>query len=126
MIWLQEIATENEVEMIFFPKFHCELNFIEMVWGYLKAQLRRSCTFNYVQLRDELLPQAIDSLPLAFVRKAARHCFRFMSGYRMGLRGPLLDFTMKKYKGHRMIPTLTPQAKAELENAHKMYLNRFK
>ena len=27
-----------------------------------------------------------------------------MSGYRQGLDGPLLDYTMKKYSGHRRIP----------------------
>ena len=27
-----------------------------------------------------------------------------MSGFRAGLSGPLLDFTMKKYKSHRSIP----------------------
>jgi hypothetical protein len=28
-----------------------------------------------------------------------------MSGYREGLEGPLLDYTMKKYRSHRAIPT---------------------
>jgi hypothetical protein len=28
-----------------------------------------------------------------------------MSGYRACLSGPLLDFTMKKYKSHRSIPS---------------------
>ena len=29
---------------------------------------------------------------------------RFMSGYRTGLTGILLDYSVKKYKGHRAIP----------------------
>ena len=28
-----------------------------------------------------------------------------MSGYREGLEGPLLDYTMKKYRSHRCVPT---------------------
>ena len=28
-----------------------------------------------------------------------------MSGYRSGLTGVLLDYSVKKYKGHRAIPT---------------------
>ena len=43
-------------------------------------------------------------MPIAFVRRAARHNYRFMSGYRQGLDGPLLDYTMKRYSGHRRIP----------------------
>ena len=46
----------------------------------------------------------LNEIPIAFIRKATRHCYRFMSGYRQGLDGPLLDFTMKKYSGHRRIP----------------------
>ena len=29
-----------------------------------------------------------------------------MSGYRENLSGPLLDYALKKYKGHRMIPSV--------------------
>ena len=45
-------------------------------------------------------------MPIKFIRKAARHCYRFMSGYRQGLDGPLLDYTMKTYSGHRRIPDI--------------------
>ena len=48
----------------------------------------------------------LDEMPISFVRKAARHCYRFMSGYRQGLDGPLLDYTMRKYSGHRGIPDI--------------------
>lgn len=27
-----------------------------------------------------------------------------MSGYRVGLQGPILDYVMKKYRGYRSIP----------------------
>ena len=52
----------------------------------------------------ESLPVELDTIPEAFFRRAARHCFRFMSGYRQGLVGSLLDYTQRKYKGHRTIP----------------------
>ena len=32
-------------------------------------------------------------------------CERFMSGYQIGLEDPLLDFEMRKYHGHRVIPS---------------------
>jgi hypothetical protein len=74
----------------YYPKFHCELNYIEMVWAYSKKKLRRTCTYNYHDLCREL-PEALHDVPVEFHRRALRHCFRFMSGYRHGLKGPLLD-----------------------------------
>ena len=75
-----------------------------MVWAYVKSRLRRLCIFSIHALRESL-PVELDSIPIEFFRKAARHCFRFMSGYRQGLVGSLLDYTQqRKYKGHRTIP----------------------
>ena len=90
--------------LLFLPKFHCELIFIEMLWGYIKAQLRRLlCTFSFKDLETRL-PEHLDNIPLPFVKRASRHCLRYMDGYRAGLVGPELDYAVKKYKGHRMIP----------------------
>ena len=44
------------------------------------------------------------TMPIAFIRRASRHCMRFMTGYREGLTGPLLEFAVQKYKSHRAIP----------------------
>ena len=74
-----------------------------IIWAYVKAKLRRLCIFSIHALRESL-PVELDTIPIAFFRRAARHCFRFMSGYRQGLVGSLLDYTQRKYKGHRMIP----------------------
>ena len=38
------------------------------------------------------------------IRNFARFCYRFMDGYRKGLSGPILDYTLKKCKSHRSIP----------------------
>jgi hypothetical protein len=38
--------------------------------------------------------------------KTSRHCFKFMSAYREGLpAGPLINFAMKKYSGHKRLPS---------------------
>ena len=89
--------------LIFYPKFHCELDFIELVWGFLKSKLKRQCSFSFKDLEQKLSLE-MNNIPVAFVRRANRHCFRFMSGYRNGLSGCLLDYAMKKYRGHRQIP----------------------
>jgi hypothetical protein len=104
--WLEETLDARHHSMIFCPKFHCELNFIEMIWGYLKSVLRRNCTFSFADLRVQL-PLTLRQIPLTFFMKAHRHCLRYMSGYRLGpqYHGPLLDYAVKKYKGHRAIPS---------------------
>ncbi len=82
-------------KILFFPKFHCELNFIEMVWGYLKRKLRQECQFSFEVLKARV-PKILDEeIPANFVAKASRHCLRFMSGYREGLCGPELDYAMR-------------------------------
>jgi hypothetical protein len=103
-IWLQEIAEKYGHSIIFFPKFHCELNFIEMIWAYIKDLLRRDCSFSYKDLQVKV-PEALFDVPQAFVKKVSRHCFRFMDAYRHGLpAGPIADYAMKKFSGHRRLP----------------------
>lgn len=116
-IWLHETALNNDVTRIFFPKFHCELNFIELIWAYLKAKLRKTCDFQYSKLVEKL-PNEIESIPLEVYKRSAIHGYRFMDGYRKGLTGPLLDYAMKKYKSHRAIPNVTLE---DLENMYKKH-----
>ena len=86
------------------PKYHCELNYIEMVWALVKQKLRRSCTYDFADLENRL-PNLLDNeIPISSVRKFARYCYRFMSGYECGLQGGLLEYAMKKYSSHRTIP----------------------
>ena len=102
-IWLQEVVEEAGHIMIFYPKFHCELNYIEMIWAWVKRDLRQQCTFSFPDL-EARLPIALNSVPISYFKKVSRHCFRFMDGYRSGLVGPELDYAVRQYKGHRQIP----------------------
>jgi hypothetical protein len=101
--WLKEVVEDDiGATIIYYPKFHCELNYIEMVWAYIKAYLRRNCTYTFKDLKLKL--ESLESMvPVEFIRRASRHCFRFMSCYRFGLCGPLADFAMTKYSSHRGI-----------------------
>jgi hypothetical protein len=93
---LTEVVENSNCKIIFFPKYHCELNFIEMVWGWLKSYHRRSTTYNFNHLVVNLPLSPETKLPLAFVRRAAQHCFRFMQGYRHGLSGSILEYAVRK------------------------------
>jgi hypothetical protein len=114
--WLREVCENAGVQIIYYPKYHCEFNFIELTWGYMKASLRRICTFNFADLKEKidglLQPGAIvtkdnekveiliqpGGIAIDRIRNFARFCYRFMDGYRKGLSGPILDYTLKKCK----------------------------
>ena len=102
--WLSETVEKNPgCQLIFFTKFHCKLNFIEMVWAWAKAHHRSTYTYQYNDLKTGL-PVTFDELmPIPFVRKAFDHCLRFMHGYGSGLVGPVLEYAVKKYKSHRRL-----------------------
>jgi hypothetical protein len=75
-----------------------------MIWGFIKNKLRKECEFDFGWLQVRV-PEILDGeISLRFVQKVARHCERFMEGYRVGLKGPVLDYAMTKYRGHRAIP----------------------
>ena len=93
--WLAEVVKKAGFNIIFYPKYHCELNYIEMVWGWAKSYHRRTCTYNYKDLKSELPTTLLETCPVACFRRFFRYCLRFMSGYREGLEGPLLDYTAR-------------------------------
>lgn len=97
--WLTEAVQSSGHRIIFYPKFHCELNFIELTWAYLKNTLRATCTFKFDDL-EKKVPNILDGIPVAHTRRRARFCFRYMDGYRQQLTGRLLDFAVKQYKSH--------------------------
>ena len=103
--WLTEtVEMHMDCRIIFYPKFHCELNFIELIWAFMKAFLRKRCENNYKRMKA-LVPTVLDEhVSLRLVRRVCVHCLRFMDGYRRELDGPLLDFAIKKLAGKRRVP----------------------
>ena len=73
------------------------------MYACLKAKLRRECENDFKLMLSRIPDILMSEIPIAFFRRAERHCLRFMSGYRIGLEGPLLDFAMKKYTSHRRL-----------------------
>ncbi|RGB33345.1 hypothetical protein C1646_761801 [Rhizophagus diaphanus] len=48
---IQEIIEVKGHKVIFYPKFHCELNYIEMYWGAAKWYARQQCNYSWMGLQ---------------------------------------------------------------------------
>ena len=101
--WLAESAERNLGCFIFlYLKYHCELTYIKMVWGWIKAHHRNYCKYNYPALKKGL-PITLDELmPMAFVRRAFNHCFDLWLASTQASLVPFLSM-LKKYKSHRRL-----------------------
>lgn len=107
--WLEETVLKCGCIIDFYPKYHCEFNYIEMFWGASKAWSRARCTFNFPD-HVELVPKALESVSICKIRKFARKSYRYMDAYRIkgsdgnSLSCKMIEYAVKKYRGHRKIP----------------------
>jgi len=87
---------------IFIPKFYCELNAIEMYWGYGKARYRQVKKTSFEHAKREVLI-ALDACSINTMRRFYNRASRFMDAYRKGLGVKAAAWCVKKQKGHRTI-----------------------
>ncbi|KDQ12520.1 hypothetical protein BOTBODRAFT_189230 [Botryobasidium botryosum FD-172 SS1] len=85
---------------IFFPKFHCELNFIEQCWGYSKRVYREFPPSLTEEDLERNVLAALEAIPIDAIHRSL--CF--MDAYRKGLNGKQAAWASKKYRGHRVLP----------------------
>ena len=70
---IQEIERRGHM-VVFFPKFHCELNYIEMYWGAAKRFTRENCDYTWSGLLTTI-PLAFKSISLSTIIKFACKSF---------------------------------------------------
>ncbi|KIK97120.1 hypothetical protein PAXRUDRAFT_136944, partial [Paxillus rubicundulus Ve08.2h10] len=99
---LETLCKMRGYQVLFLPKFHCELNFIEQCWGFAKRLYHQFPTSSKeVDLERNVLA-ALDSVPLITI--FATRSRRFMDAYLKGLSGKQAAWASKKYRGHRVLP----------------------
>ncbi|KAF5186994.1 Dde family endonuclease [Thalictrum thalictroides] len=99
---LQEVIESFNHKIVYYPKFHCELNFIELFWGAAKVYTRNLCDYKWSSLQ-KTVPEALDSVSLSQIRKYARKTCRLMQKYRDGLTGPEAELSEKRRSSHRCV-----------------------
>ena len=92
------------------PKYHPELNFIKMYWGYSKRKVRTECYNEWESLLVRV-PEDLDTVPLLFIRRSYTKCCMYIDGYRIGNNARRVDFSTKNYASHRIIPPEYMEAK---------------
>ncbi|PLW17378.1 hypothetical protein PCANC_14084 [Puccinia coronata f. sp. avenae] len=102
---LQMIIEEAGHICLFLPKFHCELNPIELFWSFIKQAYRQETHLckNFSEYKA-LFEKIRKTCPLPTIRKYFRRIDRQISAYDQGYNGPQSVSLMKKYKSHRCIP----------------------
>src|SRR5258705_13237076 len=67
---LETIIFETSHEVVFYPKFHCELNYIEYYWASLKRYTRENCKYSFSELEATVFA-AMNSVELKTIRRFA-------------------------------------------------------
>jgi len=101
---LQEHIESHGHVCDFYPKYHCELNFIEQYWGVSKLRFRVAGRARTLQEMERKMLECLDDIPLEQIRRFANRSARFISAYRQGLSGAQAAWANKKYHGHHVLP----------------------
>jgi len=105
---IERLLTEDHGHIMYYlPKFHCELNPIERVWGQSKRYSKAHCNYSITSLRKTVVP-ALESVPLQSIQKHFNKVRHYMFAYLEGMSGGSeLEDLVKNYKkvikSHRRI-----------------------
>ena len=118
---LQELIESRGHICDFYPKYHCELNFIKQYWGAAKLRFRMVGRAVTIEEMERKVIDCLDDVSLLHIRRCVFFFFlilllitislsysnrsaRFISAYRAGLTGSQAMWANQKYHGHRTLP----------------------
>lgn len=94
---------EKGLKGVLLPKFHCELNPVERVWGQAKVYTRAYTNFTLAHFRSIMDP-ALDSVSLDTIRKYFQKVLNYERAYTEGKKaGKEVEQAIKVYKSHRRV-----------------------
>ena len=100
---METFLTNRGHTVMFIPKFHCELNPIERVWGQAKVYTRMYTNYTLPRLRKIINP-GLDSVSSDTIRKYFRKASDYERAYIEGkAAGKEIEQAVKVYKSHRII-----------------------
>lgn len=113
---VEEVLTERGHLCIFLPKFHCELNPIEMVcfyfilllsgsqsvqyWGWCKHWYRQVYKDTFADAK-RVACESLDMCLVDVIRRFFNRSWRFMSAYRQGLTGKAAKWAVRQQNRDR-------------------------
>ncbi|KIK77126.1 hypothetical protein PAXRUDRAFT_167730, partial [Paxillus rubicundulus Ve08.2h10] len=101
---LETVCHEKGVQVLFLPKFHCKLNFIEQCWGHAKCIYWQFPAYAKEADLKQNVCKALDSVTLKLMCKYATRSHQFIDAYQKGLDGKQAAWAARKYHGHRVLP----------------------
>jgi len=81
---IEEAIIKAGHEVIYYPAFHCEINFIEYFWGAAKHYARERCEYDFESLQ-RIVPEALASVSSHLIWKYWARTNRIMEAYRSGI-----------------------------------------
>ena len=99
---LQEEIEARGHKVIFYPKFHCELNPIEPYWCKAKWYTREYCDYGLEGLR-QTVPEALAPAEQKTICGFLNRSMRIIEAYRDGLQYGCEEFKNRVYKAHRRV-----------------------